>query len=499
MRRPFLILALLFWGVMIFWLLKRQAWTPIDQTLIASKTEPVSRIEHKGIYFQGQRIGQVVESVMPTASGYQMTEKARFQLKVMGTERKIATDLLLNTSRDFSLEDFRYRLSSPGVDFAATGKRQGQILKVKLHTAGTSRQIDLPLPNSPYLPISLRLFLSRQKLTVGEEYSLPFFDPLTLRTESVRVRVEGPEEVLVDGAAAKATRVSGSFKGIRTTLWVDNQGAVVKEQGPLGFTLERESSKKHGEPSGAASLDLISFVSVVPNQRVSNPLQRTSLKLLLTGFHPEDFKLSSGRQQLEGSILSIKQENLAKIKSYRLPFHNPAFLPYLAATPFMQSDHPRIVSLAKTVLSGETDASKAVARIKDWVYTNIRKEPTVSLPSALEVIVRRRGDCNEHAVLFGALAKAAGIPTRTIVGLVYLNSPLDPSRALDPESQYRTGGAFYYHAWSEVWLGDWVSVDPTLNQFPTDVTHIRFIEGEIDRQMDLLKVLGQVKIELLKE
>ena len=27
-------------------------------------------------------------------------------------------------------------------------------------------------------------------------------------------------------------------------------------------------------------------------------------------------------------------------------------------------------------------------------------------------------------------------------------------------------GSFYYHAWPEVWLGEWVAVDPTLGQAP---------------------------------
>jgi hypothetical protein len=58
-------------------------------------------------------------------------------------------------------------------------------------------------------------------------------------------------------------------------------------------------------------------------------------------------------------------------------------------------------------------------------------------------------------------------------------------------------GAFYYHAWSEVWLGDWVSIDPVFNQFPADVTHVKFLEGDIDRQIDILRLIGNLKIEVL--
>jgi transglutaminase-like putative cysteine protease len=146
----------------------------------------------------------------------------------------------------------------------------------------------------------------------------------------------------------------------------------------------------------------------------------------------------------------------------------------------MQSDHPRIRALARQIVAGETDAYKAAVRIKDWVYGHIAKEPTVSIPNALEVLRTRKGDCNEHTVLFNALARAAGIPARTAVGVVYLR------------------GAFYYHAWSEVWLGEWVTLDSVLNQFPADVTHIKFIEGEIDRQIDILQLIGNLKIDVIE-
>jgi transglutaminase-like putative cysteine protease len=118
--------------------------------------------------------------------------------------------------------------------------------------------------------------------------------------------------------------------------------------------------------------------------------------------------------------------------------------------------------------------------IKDWVYRNIAKQPTISIPNALEVLRIRKGDCNEHTVLFNALARAVGIPAKTVIGVVHLR------------------GAFYYHAWSEVWAGAWVSLDPVFNQFPADVTHIKFLEGDIDRQIDILRLIGNLKIEVLE-
>jgi transglutaminase-like putative cysteine protease len=90
------------------------------------------------------------------------------------------------------------------------------------------------------------------------------------------------------------------------------------------------------------------------------------------------------------------------------------------------------------------------------------------------------GDCNEHAVLLAALARAASIPTKIETGLVYLN------------------GRFYYHAWNLVYIGSWVTVDALFGQIPADVTHIRVTTGTEREQLDLLGLIGKIRLEVLE-
>jgi transglutaminase-like putative cysteine protease len=83
------------------------------------------------------------------------------------------------------------------------------------------------------------------------------------------------------------------------------------------------------------------------------------------------------------------------------------------------------------------------------------------------------------------MARALGIPARVAVGLVSV------------------GGAFYYHAWPEVYLaenhnsGMWLPVDPTLNEFPADATHLRLARGGLEKQAAILPLIGRLKIEIL--
>ena len=118
-------------------------------------------------------------------------------------------------------------------------------------------------------------------------------------------------------------------------------------------------------------------------------------------------------------------------------------------------------------------------KLVNWINGNIQKRPVLSVPNALETLRNRVGDCNEHAVLLAALARACGIPAEVEAGVVYQN------------------GRFYYHAWNSLYLGSWVTADAVMGQLPADVTHIRFVRGP-ERQIDLIGIIGKVRLEILE-
>ena len=153
----------------------------------------------------------------------------------------------------------------------------------------------------------------------------------------------------------------------------------------------------------------------------------------------------------------------------------------LAPTPFIQSDAPVMIDAARKIAGSQTNAWTAACALHDWVFKKIVKTPAVSLPSALDVLKVRQGDCNEHTYLFVALARALGIPARIHAGLVFQQ------------------GAFYFHAWPAVYVGEWVEMDPTLNQRLVDATHLTLVTGELQSQLRLGALFGRLSIEVLTE
>jgi hypothetical protein len=481
-KRSIGVAIVIFWCLMNVLLLKRQLWAPPSLiTLRTSEkiTEPIE--EWWGIFYRGEKIGYAQQTMDPNSNGYTIHDQSNLRLQLLGKTQEVSTRVKTDVDQEWALERFDFQLTSADVKFRARGKATAGHLELEIDSAGQTSKKEIALHQRPYLLAALKPYVVTQQLEPGKQYYFSTFDPATLSQQVTTVTIEGRENLRLGARLEPAIRMRQQFKGISVTSWLDGSGRTLKEESPAGLSLLRQSAEEAQSLANTRSvpLDLITQTSITPSSPILDPGRKQLIRLRLSGVDVGNFPLNGGRQRLENNQLQIWRE---EIRSARLPIpvRDRRLSSYLEATPFMQSDHPRIRALARQIVAGETDAYKAAVRIKDWVYGHIAKEPTVSIPNALEVLRTRKGDCNEHTVLFNALARAAGIPARTAVGVVYLR------------------GAFYYHAWSEVWLGEWVTLDSVLNQFPADVTHIKFIEGEIDRQIDILQLIGNLKIDVIE-
>ena len=479
-KRAIVTAIVIFWCAMNFLLIKRQLAAPPPVITLHGTEKITENLEEWwGVFYRGEKIGYASQVITPKTKGYKLHDRSMMNLNLMGAVQPTMTDLEMEANDDWVLEKFAFELRSKEIHFSARGAVNGTKLNLIVDSGGYQSSRELPLTQAPYLLEALKPYVVTQQLETGKKFLFATFDPSTLSQQVTTVVIEGREELRIGDRTEPAIRMRQSFRGISVVSWVDGQGRTLKEESPAGLSLVRQEMQEAKRlPSRAVSLDLIAQTSIPVSPAIANP-QAAELRLKLAGVNLANFTLDGGRQKLDRDRLDIRMESLKQLSIPKIPVREARLASYLQPTPFLQSDHPEIRALAAKILNGETDGYKAAVKIKDWVYKEIAKEPTVSIPNALEVLQTRRGDCNEHTVLFNALARAAGIPAKTVVGVVYLR------------------GAFYYHAWSEVWLGDWVSLDSVLNQFPADATHVKFLEGEIDRQVDILQLIGNLKIEVL--
>ena len=318
----------------------------------------------------------------------------------------------------------------------------------------------------------------------GIPQMLPAHLASTLAQKEIIIKVAARESLTIRRLKYDAFRLETEMWGQSMTFWLDEQGGLLKEKGLMGFTLIKSSvADAPRGVEGSAGKDFYDLAAIGVTGRLHKPRRLTYLKLKVEGLEETGFDtgiLNRGRQRFHNGIIEITRERMPTKADYRLPYPDPSgkMKPFLRSEINIQSDAKGIIDKARQI-AGETGNPVSVARrLMLWLYRNVKKRPIVTVPSAMDVLKTRVGDCNEHAVLLTAFLRSLGIPARQCVGIVYVR------------------GGFYYHAWTEAYLGKWVSMDPTLNQMPVDAAHIKLIEGGLDRQVEIIALIGKVKLEV---
>jgi transglutaminase-like putative cysteine protease len=324
----------------------------------------------------------------------------------------------------------------------------------------------------------------------GESMTTRTLEPLTLSPVPVTIRALPMETITFRGSPTNVSVFAVEYMGSSSRSWVGSDGTMLRAETLLKDLVVEACEADEAiatVPKGVAAEDLLLSLAVRPNVAVADPRRCTFLKLRISGVSSKASGITSNRQTLEGQeegalILAIGAAHPPGAGP-GFPSVPEAMKAHLGTSPFIQADHPDIVKMAKSITAGRTNVMDSATAICNWVYKNIEKEASPGVPSAVEVLRTRRGDCNEHTYLFVALARAAGIPANVKIGVAY-------------SEMYN---AFCYHAWPSVYAGDWVEMDPTFGQTAVDATHVALIEGEFAEQFALAQMVGRLSITVLAQ
>ncbi|RKY99841.1 MAG: hypothetical protein DRQ04_06970 [Candidatus Hydrothermota bacterium] len=448
--------------------------------LAASLVGADSLTQWLGVYLSGQKIGYVYLHVVPLEGGYRVIERNVMSLKMLGQDKEVTTYQVALADRSFRLREFSFSMKTGDQQVSEEGKALKGTLKVSVITGEGSRsERSFLYGGDLYLPSLLEAKAALQGLKSGVFH---IFDPSTISLDSGVVRDLGTAEVEYRGEKVTARLYEAVYSGIRTRTWV-RDGRILREESPMKIVMVDEPKEKAVQ-LGGEKVDLLSLFAVEPGGLRVNPADYRFVRLKLSGVSFDNLDLSFDGQKVvkrkgDQVVLSIERADPDSLRG-GVPLPDSVSL-YLEPTPFIQSDAPEIRDLAREITAGAKDDVDKVRKILEWVYTTLDKKPTVTLPTALDVLKMGYGDCNEHSVLFAALARAAGIPAEITVGLIYQL------------------GRYYYHAWDAVFIGGrWVFVDPIFNEFPASAGHLMLKRGGIEKQADLVPVVGQLKIEILE-
>lgn len=156
------------------------------------------------------------------------------------------------------------------------------------------------------------------------------------------------------------------------------------------------------------------------------------------------------------------------------------------AEPGIEVGSPELRAIVEPLAAVAPDRRTLVEALVPEVAARLSSAPEPGLPSALGALAQGSGNCNDHAVLFVALARTAGVPARRIAGLVYLDEPAP---------------GFYPHEWAEVWMDEpvgWVPVDPAFEQRIADAARIPLVTGGQAPLWTVLDQLGTRSVEIVE-
>ncbi len=435
-----------------------------------------------GFYLRGTKMGFSRLEHQRLENGFRLLSHALFDLEVMRTRQRISLDLDAELDFDFALRSFTAVVDTEFTSLLASGEVVDDRLDLVIESAGISDRTSIQLDSPPVLDFNIRPLFLTQQPEIGQRFDFEYFDPFKLHAKTLSIEYRGREEIMIVDEEISAHHLRQHLEGQVFDAWVNDLGEVLKEELPLGLTAIREDEAEatygFGRAFSRPVADLITATAIPAPGAPSDPQAVSVASYRLSNVNLEGFDLAGARQHFAAATgcLTVVGEGEEPSAVADLASPGPELEPYLAAEPLLQVDDEGIRALAGELAAGESSVHSRVAAIIGWVHNNLVKANVVSIPSAREVLAARRGDCNEHTVLAVALLRAAGIPTRTVTGIALVD------------------GSFYYHAWLEYWDGRWVTADPTWGQQPADVGHLRFVIGGLTRQMDILRLLGNLRV-----
>ena len=361
-----------------------------------------------------------------------------------------------------------------------------------------------------------------KKVKPGDQFSYLTYEPTFQVVVTMRVTVKDPEEMDVlevkgDGPDAKAQRVKKKLLRVEfatdkikvngrpqelppMTVWLDKDLEVVRREtmmpGLGRFTYYRTTQAVAEEEGAAPALmpDLLLNTLIPLDRAIPHPekVQEVVYHIALKGDDdPTSAFAQDARQKAanaDNGAFDLHVRAVREPQAVEAP--EAPDVEYLKSSYFLDSAGDKIKAIAAEAVGDESDPWRKALRIEKWVHDHMKVSTDVEYVPASRTAVDLRGDCRQHAMLTAALCRAAKLPARTALGLVYDK---------DPEK----GPVLAFHMWTEVFVkGQWMSIDAVWGEGGVGAAHLKIADyGWGDTQTPaaltaVARVIGKIKVEV---
>lgn len=507
-RRHWGAAILVVWAASLAWLVKREYFRPTGARLAEAALAVSPGAFYYNIGAHGRQVGFASTTVDTLVDSIRVEDLLVLDEAALGRFRRSSARSTAVLTRALRLRSIESDIDADGRSFAARGTVSDDTLfRLTLRAEHDSETVRWTLARPVVVPSLLALRLAfGGELRSGNTYSARLFDPVLLAERDVRARVGAESTFVVADSAeydstamawvpvrfdtVRAFAVDEEGAGGRTRQWVDAQGRLVRAEHPGGFVVQRSAFEIAYEnfrrrdtlalvrasatpPPGAVVPLTILVAGMAPPDPVA------AFRVRVTGLPPAAVGVGSGLVTRRGDTLEIRRSDLAALPPRMLPLADSVSAAWLGTEPLIPRDDARIVAQARQIVGRERNARRAAELLVAWVHREVRAAPGSPLPGAVAALTGRRGDCGDQTALLVGLARAAGLPARPVAGLLY------------------AGGRFYYHAWAELYIGEWVTADAFTGEFPAGAARVGLALGGLARHAELAPLAGQLVLEVL--
>ena len=415
----------------------------------------------------GKRYGYVHTVVTQLPDGnFRITRESRVLIDVLGVNKEEITD----RGEYVVAPDYR------PVSILVEGKRESGQTRVTGRSRGSSFEMTATVAG-----------VERSRLFDRPEAILPepcLDDWLADRPpgfEAGEISLLGEESCAVKSAKVKRL---GSRPGEPGVSWsvdlgpedgaqrrvLDADGLLLELSAAGGLTTIRRCPAEQARDIAYRKMNGPDVLMFPLDKEVGPPehVESLTIELKWKDIDFERFRLEDDRQHLvERSHEGDQYRAVVRIEapkplssSARLPIAGPEFARYLGESRYIKPQDERIIAVAREVTRGKTDALEAVKALSEWMLINVEGALVTETLTGPEVLACRKGKCSEFAILFASLARAAGIPTRIVLG------------------ERMIPGYWAGHMWNEVYVGRWIPVDASAGEVGTSFVLVKLIDHE---------------------
>jgi hypothetical protein len=473
------------------WMYFRKASEPPPEPVHYSLAEWPFEEYWSGVVFNGAKIGFTHLSLSPAEDSekeFDIRSEAVLHFRFLMFDKKVNFRSFDRVANDLTLKHFVYDYDLDGNKLKLIGKLTNGMLEVEIKSRGETRKETEVVEGKLYPASIIGLYPVFHGLKLGRQYEYQVYYGETQSLSKVIQKILAFEES--DLFTGKAFKMKTELLGQKVTTWIDLQGQPQLEISHGGYIisgLETENeAKKYLAQATINKEDVLLDYSLIKTEiQIPQPEEVTFMEVALSGIDPE-LKLPSDEMQqcdrrdkkIICRISTAEMGEASQAHMENLPEDHLHLLPSQTVP-----SHNELIQKTAAEITGEvTDPLEKIRLLMEWMDKNIEQEP-VDVFTALDVLSRKKAECQGHTYLYAAFSRSLKIPTRVVNGIVYAE-------------EY---GGFLYHTWAESLLnGRWIAVDPTLGQLPVDGTHIKLVEGETSLDlMPLADLVGRLQVQII--